>query len=397
MSPFEDGFDEALAGWEAEGLLRRRRIRGGGAEAAAEGALFAGGTRMVGFASNDYLGYSVHPALVAAACDAARTWGTGSGASPLVTGWTELHAALEEEIARFEGTEAALVFGSGFAANLGTLSALLGPEDFVVGDKLNHASLIDGCRQSGATFRVFRHNQLDDLEKKLQTAAGFRRRLVVVDSLFSMDGDFSPLAEIAPLARRYDAGLMVDEAHATGVFGAGGRGLCEMFGVQDDVTVKMGTLSKALGGVGGFVAGSRSLVEWLANKARPYVYSTAPSPIAMAAALAALKLVETDPEPRQRLLANAAWLRTRLQEQGWDVGPGTSQIIPVLLGEPQNAVAASAWLAARGFWAPAIRPPTVPPKTARLRISLSAAHSTADLEAFAAALDELRRNMGGLV
>ncbi len=325
-----------------------------------------------------------------AVAEAADCDGWGSGASPLISGYGEGHRRLEEELAQFEGTEAALLFSSGFAANAGTIAALVGPGDVVFTDRKNHASLLDGCRLSRADVRVYPHCDCRRLEELLARCGHYRRRLIATDGLFSMDGDLAPLEELAELAERRDAMLLVDEAHATGVFGAQGRGVAEHLGVEDRVDVRVGTLSKALGSVGGFVAGSRSLVEWLVNRARPYVFSTAPPPAVAAAALAALRIVRDEPERRRRLLAQAESARSELVAQGWDTGGSASQIIPVVVGDAARAVELAAALRDRGLFVPAIRPPTVPQGEACLRISLTSGHTDAMIAALLEALSDRR-------
>jgi 8-amino-7-oxononanoate synthase len=306
--------------------------------------------------------------------EAIRSDGWGSGASPLVTGYSQRQRRLEERLAEFEGTEAALLFPSGFAANVGTIAALAGPGDTVFTDRKNHASLLDGCRLSRADVRVYPHNDWRKLESLLDRHRG-ARRLIVTDSLFSMDGDLAPLAELADLAQRYDAMLMIDEAHATGVFGSLGRGVAEQLGLEGRIPIRVGTLSKALGSIGGFVAGSRRLIEWLVNRARPYIFSTAAPAAICAAGIAALDIVGAEPQRRRELLASAQTLRAALAGQGWNVGQSASQIIPLLVGDPNRAVALSARLLDRGLLVPAIRPPTVPQGEACLRISLSYGHT----------------------
>jgi 8-amino-7-oxononanoate synthase len=317
---------------------------------------------------------------------AVEQYGWGSGASPLILGHGELHQRLAERIARFEGTEAALVFPSGFAANAGAVASLVATGDVVFADRKNHASLLDGCRLSRADVRTYAHGDCRDLARLLDRSTNHRRRLIVTDSLFSMDGDMAPLVELANLAERYEAMLLIDEAHATGVFGAGGRGVAELLGVEDRIPVRVGTLSKALGGIGGFVAGSRTLIDWLVNRARPYIYSTAAPVASAAAALAAIDIVEQEPERRTTLLHRAADLRARLVEQGWDAGRSASQIIPVLLGDPQRAVDMAARLREQGLFVPAIRPPTVPEGEACLRISLTCSHTAEMIERLLVAL-----------
>jgi 8-amino-7-oxononanoate synthase len=379
-----DWIDEELASLDLQGLLRRRLTHQG-----PSGALLGvGGKTYVNCGSNDYLGLAADPRVLDAARTCLDEQGWGSAASPLLAGRGAAHEELEAELAAFEGTEAAIVFPTGFAANLATVSSVVSRGDAVYADELNHASLIDGCRLSRADVHVFPHGDWRRLEHMLTGTRHARRRLIVTDALFSMDGDFAPLVELAGLAERYQAMLMVDEAHATGVFGASGRGVAEFLGVAERVDIRVGTLSKALGGVGGFVCGSRSLIDWLVNRARAYVFSTAPPAAACAAALAALRIVRDEPDRRERVLAHAADLRTKLVGQGWDVGTSQSQIIPLMVGEPQQAVALAEQLFARGFYVPAIRPPSVPAGQSRLRISLSAAHDAAMLERLVRALGQ---------
>jgi 8-amino-7-oxononanoate synthase len=345
---------------------------------------------LLNFGSNDYLSLAADPRLSAAVVDAARHEGWGSGASPLVTGHGASHGRLEARLAEFEGTEASLLFSSGFAANMGTIAALVGPGDVVFCDRKNHASLFDGCRLSRADVRVYPHNDAARLaamlEKDHPAANEKRRRLIATDSLFSMDGDLAPLVELADLADKYGAMLMIDEAHATGVFGRNGRGVAEFLGVESRVPVRVGTLSKALGCAGGFVSGSRQLIEWLVNRARPYVFSTAQPSAASAAAIAALDIVETEPERRRQLLPRAERFRAELQARGWNTGASASQIIPIIVGTSDRAIELSSRLRTCGIFAPAIRPPTVPEGEACLRISLTAGHTDAMIAELSAVL-----------
>jgi 8-amino-7-oxononanoate synthase len=365
-----------LAALERQGLRRRLATRTGPQTV----GLTIDGRELINFGSNDYLALAADPRLAAAAAAAAEQEGWGSGASPLISGHGQTHARLEQRLAAFEGAEAALVFSSGYAANVGTIAALVGPGDVVFTDRKNHASLLDGCRLSRADVRVYPHRDGQRLDQLLARGTKDRRRLIVTDGLFSMDGDLAPLAQLADLAQRHGAMLMIDEAHATGVFGGQGRGVAEQLGVEERVHVRMGTLSKALGSIGGFVAGSRPLVEWLANRARPYVFSTAPPPAAAAAAMAALEIVRDEPHRRQALLARSEALRKRLAERGWNMGGSASQIIPLMVGEPDRAVQLAAALRERGLFVPAIRPPTVPEGEACLRVSLSYGHTAEMIE-----------------
>jgi len=374
--------DAELAEIERQSLRRRLVDRVG-----VQGPVIRFGDRqLVSFGSNDYLNLAADSRLIHAACEGARQYGIGSGASPLICGHARVHAELERALAKFEGTEAALVFPSGFAANSGAIAALAGPGDLVAADRKSHASLLDGCRLSRADFRVYPHNDMNKLDALLHKKGRARRRLVVTDTLFSMDGDLAPLADLVDVCERHGAMLLLDEAHATGIFGCRGRGLAERDGVEHGASVRIGTLSKALGCAGGFVAGSQSLIDWLVNQARPYVFSTAiPAPVA-AAALAALDVVRSEPETRKRLLHLAGSLRHRLANRGWNVGASGSQIIPVVVGDPATAVALHSRLLQDGLFVPAVRPPTVPKGESCLRISLTAGHDNAAIERLLAAM-----------
>jgi 8-amino-7-oxononanoate synthase len=378
--------DEELSALDAKGL-RRKLLSRSSVQAA---NITLEGREYINFGANDYLGLAADPRLTEAVAAALKQYGWGSGASPLISGHAELHRRLEAQLADFEGAEAALLFTSGFAANSGTIAALAGPGDAVFADRKNHASLFDGCRLARADVRVYPHGDPQVLNDLLAKTTSYRRRLIVTDSLFSMDGDFAPLGELAKIAEKYHVMLLVDEAHATGVFGNRGRGACELQGVEDRVSVRIGTLSKALGGIGGFAVGSRSLIEWLLNRARPYVFSTALPAAVSAAALAALEIVKCEPWRRTELLATAAEVRRELSSQGYRLGNSTSQILPVIVGKAENAVALSQKLRQQGLFVPAIRPPTVPEGEACLRISLSYAHSPA-------MLGKLLENMGEMI
>jgi 8-amino-7-oxononanoate synthase len=379
--------EEELGSLDRQGLRRSVGVRTSPQSA----RVTVGARDLINFGSNDYLALAADPRLGAAAAEAARREGWGSGASPLTVGHSRLHEQLQQRLAEFEGTEAALVFSSGFAANSGTIAALVGPGDVACADRNNHASLWDGCRLSRADVRAYAHGDWRELERLLARSARSRRRLIVADSLFSMGGDLASLAALADLAERYEAMLMIDEAHATGVFGPRGRGVAEHLGLEDRVAVRVGTLSKALGCAGGFVAGSRLLIEWLIHRARPYVFSTAMPAANAAAALVALEIVQQEPQPRQNLLSAAADLRNRLTGQGWNVGRSASQIIPVIVGEPERALALAASLRQRGLLVPAIRPPTVPEGQSCLRISLTAGHTAEMIDELVRALAECSR------
>jgi len=367
--------EEDLADLEARDLLRvRRRVGGGqGPEVRLDGR------RVLCFASNNYLGLAADPEVVAASRTALSTGGASAGASPLVSGHMDPHEELERAIADWLGCEAALVFGSGYHANIGVIAALAGREDAVFSDALNHASLIDGCRLARAAVRIYRHGDLDDLEEKIR-ATPARRRLIVTDSVFSMDGDTADLAGLVEIAARHEAWLMLDEAHAVGVFGDDGGGLAAARGVAGRVPIRMGTLGKALGSYGAFVAGSRALVETLVNRARSYVFSTALPPAVVGAAGAAIRIARRERTRRERLWRNARRLHEGLGAAGLRLGPLDSTIVPVILGEPWAALSVARRAMEEGVWAPAIRPPTVAPGTARLRLTPIATHDDEQID-----------------
>ena len=375
--------DDEAAEWSRRGLARRLTAHG----PSAPGQIAIGDRTLINFGANDYLGLAADPRVVAAARTAAEAYGWGAAASPLVTGWSFEHQALAESLAAFERTEAVALFPTGFAANLGAIAALVGSGDAVYSDRVNHACLIDGARLSGARLRVYPHGDAGRLEAILERDRGrFRRSLIATDGVFSMDGDLAPLDLLADLAERFGAMLLVDEAHGTGVFGPDGRGAASEHGVADRVPIKVGTLSKALGSVGGFVAGSRRLIDWLINHSRTLIYSTSLPPAAASAARAALAIAQAEPWRRDRVRALGETLRDALRQAGFDVGRSASPIVPVLLGEPERAVVLAERLRERGLNVPAIRPPTVPSGASRLRISLSAAHRDEDVAALVSAL-----------
>lgn len=378
-----DWIRAALEELAAEGLLRHRRVM----HLLPSGQCEVRSRRVIDFASNDYLNLARDPRVAAAAVEAIAESGVGARASALVCGRTQWHEQLERQIASFEDQPDALLFPTGMAANMGTIAALCGADDLILCDRFNHASLIDGCRLSRANVRVYRHDDLPTLERELAKGGASRRRWIVSDSVFSMEGDTAPLPEICDLAERYGAAVMVDEAHATGVFGEHGRGACEAMGVENRVAVRIGTLSKAIGTQGGFVAGSLDLINFLWNKARSQVYSTALSPAICAAATAAIRIVTAEPTRRTRLLDASQFLRDQLTAVGISTIPGSvGPIVPIVLHDPLAAVALAAKLEERGFLVGAIRPPTVPRDTSRLRIVVTTAHQDEDLVRLALAI-----------
>jgi 8-amino-7-oxononanoate synthase len=379
MPEFDETLAEELAEWSVAGLRRELRP-----VAATSGSrLVVEGRELINFASNDYLGLLHHPELQEAAVRALRDWGSGSGASRLVSGSLALHHDLEESLAQWKGTSAALTFGSGYATALGVIPALMGSDDVVILDKRVHACCVDGARLSKATLRVFRHNDLGSLEDVLKWAdqrrgSGKSRILIVTESVFSMDGDQAPLPGIVELKERYGAWLMVDEAHALGLFGPARSGLIGALELDTRVEVQMGTLGKALASAGGYVAGSRSLIDFLIHRARSFMFSTAPAPAAVASAQAALKLIQGS---EGALRCSQVWAFARQLAAKLQPGrPPTSAILPLILGPADAAVVAAAQLRSQGFWVPAIRYPTVARDSARLRFSVTARHELTDLQ-----------------
>ncbi len=385
---FQDRLDEL----KRRGLYRSLRVISGRQQA----VVTMEGKEVVLLSSNNYLDLANHPEVKRAAVEALEAYGCGAGASRLISGTMELHAELETKLAEFKGTEAALVFGSGYHANTGVIPALMGAGDAILSDELNHASIIDGCRLSQADTRVFHHRDMEHLEELLTSIPATGQRLIVTDSVFSMDGDVAPLREIAALARKHRAWVMVDEAHATGVFGPNGAGVVEEMGLRGDIEIQMGTLGKALGSFGAYVAGSRVLIEWLINRARSFIYSTALPPPMLASALAALHIVKNEPERRRRLWNNAAFLRQGLSRLGYRLGDTQSPILPVLIGDEETTMALTAALLKRGVFAHGIRPPTVPEGTARLRVSPTSAHTEAELDRALQAFAEAGHEVGVL-
>jgi len=354
------------------------------------------GKALVNFSSNDYLGLSQDERVQNAAKAAIDRYHASSASSRLVCGNVRLLEQLEEELAEFKGRESALVFSSGYMANVGLLSTLVGEGDLIYSDELNHASIIDGCRLSKARTRVFRHNDLNHLASLLQQAPVPGRILIVSDSVFSMDGDLADIAGLVELSRKYDALLMLDEAHATGILGRAGRGAIEHFEDLGKLTknlgcvdLEMGTLSKALGSFGGFVACGRSMRDFLINKCRPFIFSTALPPASVGAARASLAIVRQESAVRERLWENTRLLKEQLQECGFETGGSQTPIVPVCFGSEARALDVSAKLMKRGFFVPAIRPPTVPEGTSRLRLTVSAAHSEGEIRALVQALVEV--------
>jgi glycine C-acetyltransferase/8-amino-7-oxononanoate synthase len=343
--------------------------------------------------SNNYLGLADHPRVREAAADAATRWGVGAGASRLVSGTMTIHRRLEERLAAFKRREAALLFGSGYLANVGVVAALARPGDVVFSDELNHASIIDGCRLSRAEVFVYDHCDVEHLEWGIAQAEG-RGALIATDGVFSMDGDVAPLEQIVELAERHGIRVMVDEAHGTGALGPGGRGAIAAAGVEEGVDVIVGTLGKALGSYGAFVACDEQMARYLINAARTFIFSTALPPPAVAGAQAALELLEEQPRRVQKLGANAVTLRLALEREGFDVGASVTQIVPLVVGDAELAMRICEAALKRGVFAQAIRPPTVPPMTSRLRLAVMASHGTAELADAARTLARVAREVG---
>lgn len=378
-----------LSELKALGLHRRTRLVSG-----PQGPhVVLGGKPVLLLCSDNYLGLADHPRVREAAADAATRWGVGAGASRLVSGTMTVHRRLEERLAAFNQRESALLFGSGFLANAGVIAALARPGDVVFSDELNHASLIDGCRLSRAEIFIYDHCDAEHLEWGLAQAQG-RGALIVTEAVFSMDGDVAPLEEIVDLAQRHRVRVLVDEAHATGALGPGGRGALAERGLEDQVDVIVGTLGMALGSYGGYVAGDHEMTQYLLNAARTFVFSTAPPPPAVAGALAALELLEERPRLVDRLQHNAAALRQALELEGFDVGGSRTQIVPLVVGAPELAVELCDAALGHGVFAQAIRPPTVPPMTSRLRLAVMASHRAEELQAAARVLGQAARQTG---
>ncbi len=393
MNSFNDELNLRLTALREQNLFRElRRV-----DSAQSPRLEINGQTFLNFSANDYLGLANHPALKEAAIKAVEKFGAGAGASRLISGSLAPFHELEAALAAFKKTEAALTFSTGYTAALGTICALVGKDDVVILDKLIHASIVDAAKLSGAKLRIFDHNDTNDLEEKLrwanhrQSPIGNRQSaiLVITESIFSMDGDRAPLSEIAALKEKYGAWLMVDEAHATGIIGQNGRGLADELGVSDKIEIHMGTLGKALGASGGYICGSRALIDFLVNRARSFIFSTAPVPAAAAAATAAIELTQSaEGETRRKDL----WLLIELLNSKLKIknSKPESAIIPLILGDEAKTLAAAAQLREQNIFVPAIRYPTVARGAARLRISLTAAHTSADVSELLNALADLK-------
>jgi glycine C-acetyltransferase len=372
-----DYLKDHLAELEAGGLLLHPRTLDGptGARASFDGR------KVINLASNNYLGLASHPRMNRAAADAALRWGAGTGAVRTIAGQMTLHRELEERFAAFKHADAALMFQSGFTANAGTVAAILTPEDVIVSDRLNHASIIDGARLSRAEIKVFEHRDAEHADRLLaETARLGRRQLLITDGVFSMDGDIAPLPDLVEVAERRGAIMMIDDAHASGVLGPGGAGTVSHFGLEGRVDIQVGTLSKAIGVLGGFIAGPGHLIEWLQNRGRPYLFSTSAPPSVVAACLEALDILRDEPARLERLWSNTARLKDGLRDLGFDTGASETPITPVITGDEQGTQAFARRLFEEGVFCPAIVFPTVAKGSARVRTIVTADHTEADLD-----------------
>lgn len=382
----------ALLARQQQHLYRRRRT----VETAQSTTVHVDGRDLINFCSNDYLGLANHPFVIDAFKNAADLYGVGSGASHLVCGHSAEHHRLEQDIAALMGRERALLFSTGYMANVGTINALVGKGDAVFEDKLNHASLLDGGLLSGARFQRFLHNDLDDLEKKLQRSDA-NRKLIVVDGVFSMDGDLAPLPELSALAEKYNAWLMMDDAHGFGCLGKTGAGTAEHFSLsQQQLPIVMGTLGKGAGSFGAFIAGSETLIETLIQEARPYIYTTAMPPAVAAATRASLQLFQSEAWRREQLNQLIAQFRQGAQALGLQLMPSPTAIQPIVFGSADTTLQVAEQLQSLGYWVGAIRPPTVPVNTSRLRVTLSAAHSAEQVDGLLSALAKAVKFVGEL-
>jgi len=384
--------EEALDQLKKDGLYRKLRELSGEQLARAR----FDGREVINLSSNNYLGLTTHPKLKEAALRAVRDLGVGSGSVRTIAGTMELHMELERRIAVFKKTEAAVVFQSGFTANAGTVSSLLGKEDLILSDALNHASIIDGARLSRAEIKVFPHRDVEALERLLEETRQIKRRLVITDGVFSMGGDIAPLPKIAALARAHGAIMMVDDAHASGVLGRAGRGTVDHFDLHGQVDIQVGTLSKAIGVLGGYVCGSKSLIEYLYHRARPFLFSTSHPPAVAAACMAAFDVLEQEPERIERLWSNTRRFKAGLKSLGFDTGLSETPITPIIVGEADVAMRFSDRLFERGVFAQGIGFPTVPKGSARLRTIVTATHTEGDLDRALSILGEVGRELGVL-
>ncbi len=382
--------DAALSDLANRGLRKRIRVL----KSAAESSVAVGGRRCIQLASNNYLGLTTHPKVRAAATQAISDWGTGAGAVMPIAGTMTIHEECEAKLAELKGAEAALLMPSGYTANVGTVAALMGPGDLVISDELNHASIIDGIRVSGADKRIYRHADIGSLEQHLREARNYSKCLVVTDGVFSMDGDIAPLPEIVGVTERYGAMLMVDDAHATGVLGKTGGGSVEHFDLHRHVDIQIGTLSKAVGAVGGFVASSRSVIEFLRQKSRSFLFSAGLPPSVAASVKAAVEVIKEEPWHLRRLWENTAFLKSGFDRLGFDTGSSKTPITPVIIGDSKTATKMSENLEGEGVLATEVVFPMVPETQARIRTIVMASHSREDLAAALGAFEKAGRKLG---
>ena len=387
---FSSRIQQELEEFAGGGLLRRART----IESAQGRTVRVDGREVRVFCSNNYLDLADDGRILATVREGLEKWGWGSGASRLISGSTDVHVNLEEQLAEFKGSEAAVLYPTGYMANVGVLTALAGPGDVLLVDRLCHASIIDAARASRMRTRFFGHNDLEKLGKLLGGVSAGERAIVVTEGIFSMDGDLGALKEIGSLKDQYNAVLVVDDAHGTGVLGKNGRGTAELLGVESSVDITVGTLSKALGSLGGFVCCSSSVAEYLRNRSRSYIYTTAAPAAVCLAGQAAIRIVQEEPERRENLARAGARLRAGLLEKGFDLGSAEAHIVPVILGETELALKAAEGLWQRGFLVPAIREPSVPRGRARLRISLMSSHTDRDVDELVEALAEIGAELG---
>jgi len=382
---------EQLESWRKAGTYQRLRVL----ESPCEPISRFDGREVINLASNNYLGLADHPKLVEAAVEATKKYGAGSGAVRTISGTMSIHMELERRIARFKNTEACVVFQSGFAANAGTVSAILTPDDDIISDALNHASIIDGCRLSKAKIHVFPHKDTAKADEILRDLAGANgRKLLITDGVFSMDGDIGPLPALVEIAERHGAIMMIDDAHSSGVLGRNGRGTVDHFGLHGRVDIQVGTLSKAVGVLGGYVCGSRDLIEFLYHRARPFLFSTSHPPGVAAACMAAFDILEQEPERIEQLWSNTRYFKSILQNAGFNTGESETPITPIMVGEAKTAHAYSAGLFENGLYATGIGFPTVPEGRARIRTIVTATHTPEMLDRAAEILTRVAKNMG---
>jgi glycine C-acetyltransferase len=382
---------EQLETWRQAGTFQRLRVL----ESPCEPVSRVDGREVINLASNNYLGLADHPKLIEAAVAAAKKYGAGSGAVRTISGTMSIHMELERRIAKFKNTEACVVFQSGFAANAGTVSAILTPEDHIISDALNHASIIDGCKLSKAKIHVFPHRDTVAAEQILSDLAGKTgRKLLITDGVFSMDGDIGPLPALVEAAERHGAIMMIDDAHSSGVLGRNGRGTVDHFGLHGRVDIQVGTLSKAIGVLGGYVCGSRDLIEFLYHRARPFLFSTSHPPSVAASCLAAFDILEQEPERIEKLWDNTRYFKAALQTAGFNTGSSETPITPIMVGEAKTAHAFSATLFENGLFATGIGFPTVPEGKARIRTIVTATHTREMLDRAAEILTSVAKTMG---